>query len=163
MARHTLVLVPTLLLLASPRARADNGIDNWLVGPILGIQIGSASGHPEFGLGIEGGAGLGPERLNLGFEWRTGPEGGLAYIQLEPWYWVGGTFGVGVDTHGAPHPVVGLWEGLPLKVPGCAWQDTHGATQLGPAVTLAAGYRFTGVHELYFSVKAGGSQSLCLD
>jgi hypothetical protein len=28
-------------------------------------------------------------------------------------------------------------------------------------VTVAVGYRYTGVHELYVTVKAGGAQGIC--
>ncbi len=160
----TLALGLGLLGAAAP-ANADafdNGF-NWLAGPLFALELGSASGKAEVGVGIEGGIGRGPERLNGGYEWRSGPEGGLAYIQLDPWVFVGGTLGLGVDGRGDLHGILGLWEGLPLSIPGCKSDSSSVPVDVGLAVTIAGGYRYTGVHELYISIKAGQSQGVCIN
>jgi len=145
-----LVIVLSLLALSSTRADADG--TNWLIGPVIGIRLGSYAGSAGV-FGVEGGVGAGPERLNLGFEHRDDKV--LGYIELDPWYLVGGSLGVGVDSDGEVQPVLGLWEGLPLKDTSCG-----GGYQR--QVTIAGGYRYTGVHELYFTIKAGVSEGLCL-
>jgi len=139
----------TLVILAvalTPRIAAAEDGENWLVGPVLGVRLGAGAGSPLV-FGAEGGYGLGPERFNLGFEYRS--EKLFFYGELDPWYILGGSFGVGVDEDGEAHPVLGVWEGipiLPLSPPCSSWHNQ---------VTLSGGYRYTGVHELYLSVKAG--------
>ncbi|HEX7840059.1 MAG TPA: hypothetical protein VF469_21430 [Kofleriaceae bacterium] len=150
---RVLMIAIALLLVSSPRAEAD-GV-NILAGPIFGLQFGgSTDSHSVFG--IEGGVGLGPERANLGFEYRDRKSFG--YVELDPWFILGVSLGAGIDSDGELHPVGGVWEGLPIKYPNC----DSSTTKYQAAVTLSAGYRYTGVHELYLSVKAGVSQNLCL-
>jgi hypothetical protein len=149
------VLVTTIALLLVSLSRAEADGVNILVGPVFGLQFGGTSdSHSVFG--IEGGAGLGPERVNLGLEYRDRKTFG--YVELDPWLWLGVSLGAGVDSDGNFHPVGGVWEGVPLKFPDCK----ASSTQFAPAVTLSAGYRYTGVHEIYLSLKAGASQNLCL-
>lgn len=136
-------LVVVALALAPATASAEN-LENWLVGPLVGVRLGGPPGN-RLVLGIEGGYGLGPERFNLGFEHRDKM---FYYAEIDPWYIVGGTFGIGVDEDSHIKPVLGVWEGLPLTMdaPCSGWH-----TQ----VSISAGYRYTGAHELYLSLKAG--------
>src|SRR6476659_7343564 len=89
-------------------ASAGN-LANWLAGPVFGVVLG---GHGGGVIGIEGGGGYGRERFNLGFEHRGNTE--MGYIEVDPWYIVGGTFGFGVQNDGKVQPVLGVWEGLPV-------------------------------------------------
>lgn len=142
-----LVIVLGIAAVPSP-AHADDSLQNWLIGPVIGFRIGG--GHHADGVGIfgvEGGGGFGPERFNLGFEHRADHD--VYYAEIDPWYLIGGTLGVGVTDKGETVPVLGVWEGIPvsnLNASCTAWHNQ---------VTLAAGYRYTGVHELYMTVKAG--------
>jgi hypothetical protein len=151
-------LVAVVLMVASTSAHAGNDLANWLVGPVIGVQI---SGRGGVVLGIEGGGGYGPERFNLGFEHRYAVDHGtveMGYIEVDPWYILGGTAGIGVQSDGKVEPVLGVWEGLPLSesnVPCSGWH-----TQ----VTISGGYRYTGAHELYLTVKAGYMDGkFCID
>jgi len=149
------VIVITIALLVASSTGADADGINVLAGPIIGLHFGGSSdSHSVFG--IEGGVGLGPERANLGFEYRDRKSFG--YIELDPWYILGVSLGAGIDSDGAFHPVAGIWEGIPLKFPDCE----ESSTRFQATVTLSAGYRYTGVHEIYLSLKAGASQNLCL-
>lgn len=141
-----------LVLGASGRVNADG--QNALIGPILGIEFGGPPGTRGV-FGLEGGVGLGPERVNIGFEHRAGK--GFGYIELDPWLLVGASLGVGIETDGAVRPVLGLWEGVPVVGPSCDDFSTH----YQPTITFALGYRYTGVHELYVSIKAGVGKHLC--
>jgi len=140
-------------------ARADNDLHNFLIGPVFGVRLSGPSGG-DFGvLGVEGGIGWGPERINLGFVHRAGRE--LYYVELDPWLWLGGSFGLGVDSEGESHGIIGVWEGLPvagrfLHSHACPFGDYESA------VTIAAGLRYTGVLELYATIKAGVSQPICI-
>jgi hypothetical protein len=147
-----LAIAVALLLASSARAEAD--ATNWLIGPVFGIRLGSSDGSTGV-IGVEGGVGTGPERINLGFEHRAGKT--LGYIEVDPWLFIGGTLGFGIDSDGDTQPVIGLWEGVPLKLPSCG----IGYHQYGTTVSIAAGYRYTGVHELYVTIKAGVSQPIC--
>lgn len=150
---RVLMIAIALLVISSTRVDAD-GV-NVLAGPVFGLHFGGATNsHSVFG--FEGGAGLGPERVNLGFEYRD--RKGFGYVELDPWYILGVSLGAGIDSDGALHPVGGIWEGIPLKFPDCEESNTG----FQPTVTLSAGYRYTGVHEIYLSIKAGASQNLCL-
>jgi hypothetical protein len=150
---RVLMIAIALLVVSSARAGADG--KNVLFGPIIGLQFGGSSdSHSVFG--IEGGAGIGPERANVGLERRDGKTFG--YVELDPWLFLGVSLGAGIDSNGELHPVGGVWEGVPIKFPSCHESTTH----YSATVTLSAGYRYTGVHEIYLSVKAGASQNLCL-
>jgi hypothetical protein len=120
---------------------------NWMIGPLLGLRLGGADDVRRSILGVEGGGGWGPERLNVGVTRRLGKT--FTYVELAPWYVAGLSLGAGIDSDGKTHPVIGVWEGLPLRYPACGddgWQ---------PVITLSAGYRYTGVHELYVAPKVG--------
>jgi len=137
-------------------ARADSSDVTFLGGPVFGIAFGD--GHRRSMLfGLEGGAGYhGPERLNVGIEHRVGKS--FLYVEADPWLLVGGSFGVGVDSDGVVNGIVGVWEGAPLVgLSDLCQQDNDFHT----VVTIAAGYRWTGVHELYVSLK-GGVGNVCL-
>jgi hypothetical protein len=147
-----LVIVLVMLGLAG-EARADicagGGVGfetNATFGPVLGVRLGGPSGNRAI-LGLEGGIGCGPERLNVGFTWRL--DRTFAYVELDPWLYVGMSLGVGVDTRGKAYPVLGIWEGLPLEAPECGVVDWR------TVITLSVGYRYTGVHELYIAPKLG--------
>jgi hypothetical protein len=150
---HLSVSTVLLALAASTPAQADE-VRNFLVGPVFGIRLGGPPG-PRAIVGIEGGAGIGPERLNLGFTRRLDKM--FYYLELDPWLYIGASLGVGIDSDGEPHGIIGVWEGLPIIFPEC--EDDDGFHR---AVTIAAGYRYTGVHELYATIKAGASEQFCL-
>ncbi|NVB76900.1 MAG: hypothetical protein HOV81_00765 [Kofleriaceae bacterium] len=145
--------------IARAEGRATEGtLHNFLIGPVLGVRLGGPPGSRMI-LGVEGGAGIGPERINVGFEHRL--DKGFLYVELDPWWVIGGSLGVGTDTDGEVFPVLGVWEGGPIstgKGECFDWNTT---------ITLAAGYRYTGVHELYVTVKAGTMDGMytqsCLD
>lgn len=153
-------LVLVIALCLPNLARAEDGdLTNFTIGPVLGVRIGG--GDPNTSpliVGIEGGAGYGPERVNLGFEHRSDHD--LAYVEFDPWYLLGGTFGFGVNEEGKVNGVIGFWEGVPVigmgnDVPCNGWH---------PTVVVSGGYRYTGVHELYASVKAGTMNgNICFD
>ena len=129
-------------------------VRNVLIGPVFGIRLGGPAGD-RLTLGVEGGVGYGPERINMGFThrlWKT-----FYYVELDPWLYVGGTLGVGIDSDGDPHPVIGAWEGIPLTFPECEGDGYF------RAITIAGGYRYTGVHELYLTPKAGFSEEICFN
>ena len=156
-AMFTRSLVIALVVASSTRAEADPGFKNALIGPVFGIRLGGHAG-PRAVFGVEGGVGLGPERVNLGFEHRDGKV--LAYAELDPWYLVGFSLGLGIDSDGEPAPVLGVWEGLPIRLPECG---SVSDLAYASTMTIAGGYRYTGVHELYVTIKAGVSQPFCLD
>lgn len=137
--------IVVLSLLWCGTANAGNNLANWLFGPVVGVQLGGKGGIV---LGVEGGGGYGPERFNLGFEHRAG-DIDMGYIEVDPWYIVGGTFGFGVQNDGKVQPVLGFWEGLPVAESSTACDGWR------RVITISGGYRYTGVHELYLSLKAG--------
>lgn len=147
-----LVMVVSLLVVSPTRVDAE--AKNWLVGPVLGIRLGGHAGSRGV-LGIEGGVGFGPERVNLGVEQRDGKLFG--YLELDPWLLIGASIGLGVDSDSQVHPVLGVWEGIPFKL----GNDPCYSNKYQAEVTVAVGYRYTGVHELYVTVKAGGAQEIC--
>jgi hypothetical protein len=138
-----------VLVLLSNVARADDGdLANVLVGPVIGVRLsGGEPGSSPLVVGLEGGVGYGPERVNVGFEHRSDHD--FTYVEFDPWYIVGGSFGFGVDDNGDTHGVVGVWEGLPIIGNNASCNGWH------TSVTIAGGYRYTGVHELYLTAKAG--------
>jgi hypothetical protein len=144
--RVFVLLAAALAVALAPRIAVAEELENWLVGPLIGVRLGNGAGSPLV-LGLEGGYGLGPERINLGFEHRS--EKLFFYGELDPWYLLGGSLGFGVDEDGAVHPVLGVWEGIPLLPKDAPCSGWHSQ------VTLSGGYRYTGVHELYLSIKAG--------
>lgn len=136
-------LIVAVVILATPRLALAEELENWLIGPLIGIRLGGSGGGV---FGVEGGYGLGPERINLGFTHRADKM--FYYVELDPWFYVGGTLGVGVEEDGRIRPVLGVWEGIPLN-------NTGNCDGWHSQVTLAGGYRYTGVHELYITLKAG--------
>jgi len=147
-----MVMVVSILVVSSTRVDAEG--KNWLVGPVLGIRLGGQAGSRGV-LGIEGGVGIGPERVNLGVEHRDGKLFG--YLELDPWLLIGASIGLGVDSDGQVHPVLGAWEAIAAKLENDPCYSGH----YDATVTVAVGYRYTGVHELYVTVKAGGAQGIC--
>ena len=114
-----------------------------LAGPVVGLLRGKHAGPV---VGFEGGVGCGPMRLDLGFEHRD--HKGLGYVALDAWHGLGATFGLGLDTGGVIQGIGGVWEGVPTHFPTCRPDNQT-------AVLFSFGYRFTGVHELFVSLKAG--------
>ena len=154
MMRVTLALGVALGAFLALPAHADNNLHNYLIGPVFGIRLSGPSGNVGL-IGVEGGVGWGPERINLGFVHRADRE--LYYVELDPWLWVGGSFGVGIDSAGESHGIIGLWEGIPL-----AGDSLHKCPAgYSSAFTIAAGLRYTGVVELYATIKAGVSEPIC--
>lgn len=150
--------IAALVLVATPAYAEDSSDDavfNALAGPVLGLHWGG--GRPAgLAAGLEGGVGWAPwVRVNLGFEQRG--DGPWFYGSVDPWFLVGATVGYGRYGHGRGDGMVGLWEGIPLAAPGCG---DHG---LGAAASLAIGYRYNGVHELYATIKGGISERVCID
>ena len=139
-------MVLLLTTLAPSAGRADGEFVNVTLGPVFGIRLGGPDGSRVI-VGVEGGFGLGPERVNLGITRRLGKT--FAYLELAPWLYVGASLGLGVDSDGEPHGVIGLWEGLPLVFPACGDEGWQGVA------TLSCGYRYTGVHEFYVTPKFG--------
>jgi hypothetical protein len=97
-------------------------------------------------LGFEAGVGLGPERINFGGTGRSGER--FYYVEVDPWWGMGASIGAGVGPRGGGHPVLGIWEGIPLISPDCGRSSPW-------TLTFSAGYRYTGVHELYLAPKVG--------
>lgn len=148
------VVVGSVVAALGAPAHADNELRNVLVGPVLGIRLSGPDGDRGV-IGLEGGFGWGPERINLGFVHRADRE--LYYVELDPWLWVGGSFGLGVDSAGESHGIIGLWEGIPI-----AGEALHRCPSgMSSIVTLAGGLRYTGVLELYVTLKAGASEPVC--
>ncbi|TMQ09224.1 MAG: hypothetical protein E6J90_24010 [Deltaproteobacteria bacterium] len=136
-----LVMVVVSLLVVSPTRVDAEAKKNWLVGPVLGIRL-SGQGGSRGVLGVEGGVGIGPERVNLGVEHRDGKLFG--YLELDPWLLVGASIGLGVDSDGQVQPALGVWEGIPHKL----GNDPCYSSKYDAEVIVAVGYRYTGVHEL---------------
>jgi hypothetical protein len=63
---------------------------------------------------------------------------------------------MGYGTRSEWSPVLGLWEAVPL------WVDEHGCDS-ATLVSLSAGYRWTGMHELYLGGKYGEMPWFCID
>jgi hypothetical protein len=150
-------VVVAALGLPSVAHAEDGDLTNFTVGPVLGVRIsGGEPGTSPLIIGLEGGAGYGPERVNIGFEHRSDHDFG--YIEIDPWYLIGGSFGFGVNENGDTNAVLGFWEGLPVMGNDAGCNDWHST------VTVSGGYRYTGVHELYLSVKAGTMHgNVCFD
>jgi len=64
-------------------AHADENELNYLAGPVLGFTFGDRSGAGGGLLGLEAGAGWGPERVNIGIEQRD--DESFGYVELDPW------------------------------------------------------------------------------
>ena len=129
---------------ASADHEGDADLQNVMVGPVIGLRLGGPPGD-RLVIGVEGGVGFGPERINVGFTQRLDKT--FVYAELDPWYIIGGTLGVGYEEGGKTFPIIGVWEGVPLNDGPCGgWHQQ---------ASLAAGYRYTGIHELYVTIKAG--------
>ena len=149
------IIVAVLAIMAwTNLAEASHGNDgNIMAGPILGLS--HAPDGWRLQLGVEGGVGAGPERLNAGFEQRAGKL--FTYLELDPWLLLGGSFGVGVDEDGDVHPVLGIWEGTPLRSYPCG----NGSWIF--MASLSVGIRYSGAWEIYAAPKAGGANPGCID
>lgn len=78
----------------------------------------------------------------------------FAYAELDAWLFVGGTLGVGYGGRSGWQPVLGIWEALPLPLEDGRCEDL-------PTVVVSAGYRWTGMHELYVAAKGGRADRFC--
>jgi hypothetical protein len=149
-------LVALLALTSPPAARAEPEFPtSKLIGPLFGIAWGPKHRAHLTG-GIEGGIGI-DELLvfNVGSTWR-GDEL-FSYVELDGWYLVGGTVGVGHGTRDGWQPVVGVWEPLPYFEevdPGC--DDAE-------LIVFSVGYRYTGLHEVYVTGKYGDEWTPCFN
>ncbi len=113
-----------LVAVMRSRAAAEPPLGtNALGGPVLGLRLGGPRGSRLIA-GVEVGAGLGPERVNVGITRRRSKK--FVYAALDPWLWLGGSLGVGVDSDGEPHGVIGVWEGGPLIYPSCTQYNAQG-------------------------------------
>lgn len=156
MRRGLALAVMSVLALSRGDARAEPELPtSKLIGPLFGIAWGPKhQAHPT--LGVEGGIGI-DELLvfNVGSTWR-GDEL-FSYAELDGWFFLGGTFGYGHGTRDGWQPVVGLWEPLPFVKeidPGC---------DEARLVVFSAGYRYTGLHEIYVTAKYGDAWTPCWD
>jgi hypothetical protein len=142
-----LVLLAVIMVAAfSSSAHAGDDLLNYSIGPVFAVKL---SGPGSGGIiGFEAGVGYGPERINAGFEHRSDHDAG--YIELDPWYVIGGSFGIAVDDENKISGLAGVWEGLPLT--GFDGGSCNGWRNM---VTIAGGYRYTGVHELFVTIKGG--------
>jgi hypothetical protein len=169
----SLIAMTASAALAGGSGEPDRGGWNLLVGPVLGVTWGH--GHRVgVSVGVKGGVGhslvekKGPTnagldtyasyanvRLNLGLQRRAGELFG--YAELDPWVLIGASAGVGIGARSGVQPVVGVWEGTARNdcsdVPDLhAWRF---------AATIAIGYRYSGVHEVYVTPKLGNVR--CVD
>lgn len=159
------VLACVAVSIAPVSAQADGDGRNVMIGPVLGLRLGGPAGSRAI-LGIEGGGGWRFARVNLGFTRRLGKTFG--YIELDPWFIVGVSVGAGVDSDGKGHPVLGVWEGMPVVFPGCEEEEVSEDGRFDESwhkiITVSAGYRYTGVHELYVAPKAGSiTGAICFE
>ncbi|MBZ0237063.1 MAG: hypothetical protein K8M05_32335 [Deltaproteobacteria bacterium] len=145
----------SVLAAAAAPARAEPQFpESKLVGPLLGIAWGNGhAAHPT--LGVEGGIGLDEVIiLNAGSTWRGGEL--FSYLELDGWFFLGATAGYGHGTRDGWQAVVGVWEPLPPKV-------LEGGCDDARVVAFSVGYRYTGLHELYFTAKYGDAWEPCWD
>lgn len=147
-------LAALCVLALSTTAYAGGDDANVLVGPVIGLAWTSHTGWTGL-FGVEGGGGVGPERLNVGFVDRSHKLAG--YLELDPWLLVGGSLGLAIDEDAEPHLVLGIWEGLPVGSYHCGDGEWH------RLVTISAGIRWTGSLEIYFAPKAGAARNGCID
>jgi len=143
------------LLLWPAIAAADRGNDvNFMAGPLIGASHSSDHGW-QLLWGAEGGVGLGPERVNFGIDRRA--QKLFGYLELDPWLLAGASLGFGVDEDGEAHPVLGIWEGTPLRDYPCG--NGHYIFM----ASFSIGIRYTGAWELYAAPKAGAANPGCID
>jgi hypothetical protein len=140
------------LILVEGTGRADANFENVLGGAVLGVAFRDQ--RPSVLVGVEGGVGVGPERVNLGFTHRADEV--FVYGELDPWLLVGASIGAGYGTTGGPQPVVGFWVGMPYFSNECPYSWRFEAS-------LSIGYRYTGVHEVYVTPKVGMGKTGCID
>lgn len=123
-----------------------------LIGPVVGWTWGGGA-RPQGLVGVE--AGLGFNLLlyaNAGLTLRNDEV--FAYAELDGWLLIGATAGFGYGTKSEWQPVLGVWEALPVQVgePSCSNQRV---------LVISAGYRWTGMHELYVAPKYGMTEVSC--
>jgi len=153
--RLVVIVVVLLAAFASP-ARADDDLLNYTIGPVFAVRVGGHASGSAAIVGLEAGVGYGPERINIGFEHRSDHDAG--YIEIDPWYLLGGSFGIAIDDTSKATAIGGVWEGLPIAGFGGNCSGWHNIA------TLAGGYRYTGVHELFVTIKAGRMDgNVCFD
>jgi hypothetical protein len=75
----------------------------------------------------------------------------FAYLELDPWFVVGASVGVGVGTESGWRPIIGVWEGIPLNEL-CPGATSSGGTTL---ITISVGVRWAGATELFVGPKIG--------
>ena len=149
----------------APSARADIYDYNLAAGPVVAIRDdrGLALGWE---LGAAFGRGLVSNALthvNVGGSYAllgTSNEGAedlsvVHYLVWEPWFIVGGTLGVAIDTGARFHPAFGVWEGLLVELSTDEEVDPYAPHRI--FLSFAFGFRWWGteVSELYFTPKIG--------
>jgi hypothetical protein len=151
-----LVVLAVVMIVAWPSsARADDDLLNFTIGPVFALRLSGPEGSKGV-IGIEGGVGYGPERINIGFEHRSDHD--VGYVEFDPWYIIGGTLGVAINDENEASGVFGVWEGLPIAGFEGSCSGWHNIA------TIAGGYRYTGVHELFVTLKAGRMNgNVCFD
>lgn len=151
-------VIAALAAMSSRAARADHKFPtSQMVGPLFGIAWGGdEKREPHLTAGIEGGIGL-HELLvfNAGATWR-GDEL-FSYVELDGWFFLGGTLGFGHGTRTGSQAVLGVWEMLPYV------KEIDGGCDDATLVVFSAGYRWTGMHELYVTGKYGDAWEPCWD
>ena len=143
-------MVLAMFVLSPTLATADGWDQNVMAGPVIGASYSSKLGW-RFLFGVEGGVGAGAERINGGAEKRDGKL--LGYLELDPWFLLGGSIGLGIDEDQEPYPILGLWEGVPLRNPPCG--------SYRAMASFSIGFRYTGAWEFYAAPKAGIEDKGC--
>jgi hypothetical protein len=153
MARVTCAVVALGGLgLASAPAHAEKDPESTLIGPVFGLTWGRGR-LLHATLGGEAGFTIAPlVSVNAGVTWRD--QELFAYGELDGWFVVGATAGVGYGTRSEWSPVVGVWELAPLGIDDGCQRET--------GFVISAGYRWTGLHELYVAPKYGEVEGVCV-
>jgi hypothetical protein len=146
-------------------AHAEEDAASWLAGPLLGFSWSKSTDaeRPTHGgyrsakgfVGLEAGVGLWMERLNVGISNRAGEV--FSYVELDPWLYLGASFGYGYGSETGPHPIIGIWEGVPIPL-----REGESCSDRATVLTISAGLRWTGAIELYLAPKIGTVPGICI-
>jgi len=102
-------------------------------------------------------------KVSLGGIYHVAPRGDdpftVHYLVLEPWFVLGGTFGLAVAERGDPLRLAyGVWEGVPIPlkegVDAFGGDNVAGAGERSWMLTLTLGWRgFGSTQQIYFTPK----------